>query len=48
VDAFGIIGLVFALMALGIANSAKTQIAALKQEVETLKALQQNGSELNG
>jgi hypothetical protein len=45
VDAFGLIGFVFALFALGAARSAKAQIAALKQEVETLKAGQQSRSE---
>jgi hypothetical protein len=45
VDAFGIMGFVFGIIALVAANSAKTQIAALKKEVETLKAVQQNRGE---
>jgi len=45
VNTFGIIGFVFALIALGAASSAKAQIAALKIEVETLKAAQKNRSE---
>jgi hypothetical protein len=45
VDAFGIIGFVFGLMALGAATSAKAQIAALRKEVETLKAAQQDRSQ---
>jgi hypothetical protein len=44
VEAFGIIGFVFALIALGTASSATAQIAALKKEVETLKAAQQDRS----
>jgi hypothetical protein len=44
-DAFGIIGFVFALMALGAANSAKAQITALTREVESLKSTQQNKGE---
>lgn len=40
-----VIGFVFALIALGAAGSAKAQIAALKQEVEALKATQRNGGE---
>ena len=41
-DAFAIISFVFALIALGVANTARTQIAALKEEVEILKAAHQN------
>ena len=35
---FGIIGFVFAVIALGAATSAKSQIADLKKEIEALKA----------
>jgi hypothetical protein len=42
VEAFGLIGFVFALIALGAANTAKTQVSALKIEIDNLKAAQQN------
>jgi hypothetical protein len=45
VDVFGMIGFVFGIIALGTASSAQAQIAALRVEVETLKASQQGTSE---
>jgi cell division protein FtsB len=44
VDVFGMMGFIFGIIALGTASSAQAQIAALKQEVETLKAAQQDRS----
>jgi hypothetical protein len=37
-----VVGFVFALAALGAASVAQAQIAALRKEVEALKAAQQN------
>lgn len=45
VDVFGIMGFIFGIIAFGTASSAQAQIAALKQEVEMLKAAQQGRSE---
>lgn len=44
-DVFGLIGFMFGIIALGAASSAQAQIAALRIEVETLKASQQGRSE---
>jgi hypothetical protein len=40
-----VIGFVFGLLGFVIASSARAQVNALKQEVEALKAAQQNRSE---
>jgi hypothetical protein len=37
-----VVGFIFALAALGAASVAQAQIAALRKEVEALKAAQQN------